>query len=300
MMVFRHLRLDEASAEFLTLWIDVQDRRFNVLEEEFFHDMERIRKILIQAGNQKPVVIRSAKPKGFVVGADLRSILQIHSDAEIQAFLRCGQEALNRWELLPFPTIAWLEGTALGGGLELALACRYRVATLMPDTVFGMPETKLGLTPGWGGTQRLIPLVGWELGLQMLLLGESLDCENALACGLVDQLWPMDLSGDTWNTYGRDLIAQSRSIVRLHERVLSPTDEEELNTWKAAAGRVDEVDSHLRLPAREVIWRDVMAGLYGDFDAGLKAERTNFFELLNRDEVQDALRRFDKPKSPSS
>lgn len=300
MMVFQHLRLDEASAEFFTLWIDMQDRRLNVLEEGFFHELDQIGNLLVEAGNQTPVVVRSAKPKGFVVGADLRRILQIHTDSDIQAFLQCGQEALNRWELLPFPTIAWIEGTALGGGLELALACRYRVATPKPETVLGMPETKLGLTPGWGGTQRLIPLVGWELGLQMLMLGEPIDCEKALACGLVDQLWPAELNRDTWNSHGRSLTSQSRSIVRLHERMLTQTDQERNQMWKAAAGRADEVDSHLKLPAREVIWKDIMAGAYGDLEAGLKAERTNFFELLKRDEVQVALRRFDKPKSPSS
>ena len=124
-MELRHLRYDSDTHPWIDISIDVQDRKLNVLFEGVFDDLlaaiERIR----SGSLDRPVVLRSAKEKGFVVGADLKKILAIDSDAGIQAFLKHGQDVLIELEQLPNPTFAWIRGPCLGGGLELALACKF-------------------------------------------------------------------------------------------------------------------------------------------------------------------------------
>ena len=100
------------------------------------------------------MVIRSGKSSGFIAGADIREFTAITDESAALALIRRGQEILGRIEALRFPTIALINGFCLGGGLELALACRYRVASDDPATRLGLPEVKLGIHPGFGGTVR--------------------------------------------------------------------------------------------------------------------------------------------------
>jgi 3-hydroxyacyl-CoA dehydrogenase/enoyl-CoA hydratase/3-hydroxybutyryl-CoA epimerase len=138
------------------------------------------------------VVFRSAKPSGFMAGADVHRIRQIESESEVRAVLTAGHELFDRGERLPCPTIAVIHGPCLGGGLEFALACRYRVARDDAQTKIGLPEVMLGLIPGWGGTQRLPRVVGLRQALRMILEGSTLSASKAAAAGLVDLIAPPD------------------------------------------------------------------------------------------------------------
>ncbi|HSM87939.1 MAG TPA: enoyl-CoA hydratase/isomerase family protein, partial [Candidatus Limnocylindrales bacterium] len=130
-------------------------------------------------------LIITGNEKFFSAGADLNEISRLGA-AEAFEFSRLGQRLMNSIAGFPVPAIAAIEGYCMGGGLDLALSCRNRVAA--PDAVFGHRGASLGLITGWGGTQRLSRLVGRPRALQMFLLAEKLSAEEALKVGLVDRI----------------------------------------------------------------------------------------------------------------
>ena len=147
----------------------------------------------MQARNDVAGIILTGAGRAFVAGADIGELSGI-SALEGKRLARRGQEIFRRFELSPKPTVAAVNGFALGGGCELAMACQIRIAS--EGAKFGQPEVKLGLIPGYGGTQRLPRLVGRGRALQLLLTGEMIDAQEAFRIGLVnrvvapDQLMP--------------------------------------------------------------------------------------------------------------
>ena len=138
------------------------------------------------------LVIWSAKRNGFVAGADISEFTAIQTAEQGYALVRAGQQVMDRIERLPCPTVAALHGFALGGGLELALACRYRVAADDDKVSLGLPEVQLGIHPGFGGTVRAPRLIGGRAALDLMLTGRPVRARRALALGLVDRLAPPD------------------------------------------------------------------------------------------------------------
>jgi 3-hydroxyacyl-CoA dehydrogenase / enoyl-CoA hydratase / 3-hydroxybutyryl-CoA epimerase len=136
------------------------------------------------------LVIRSAKPSGFIAGADINEFLAIRSPEEGFELVRAGQSVLKQLEDLPCPTLAALHGFALGGGLELALACSYRIGSDDAALSLGLPEVMLGIHPGFGGTVRCVQLIGVRPALEMMLKGRPLRGARALELGLIDELVP--------------------------------------------------------------------------------------------------------------
>jgi len=136
------------------------------------------------------VVIRSGKSSGCIAGADIREFTPLTDKSAALALIRRGQDILSRIEALPFPTIALIHGFCLGGGLELALSCRYRVASDEPATRLGLPEVQLGIHPGFGGTVRLTRLVGPLTAMELMLTGKSLAAKAAVKIGLVNYAIP--------------------------------------------------------------------------------------------------------------
>ena len=138
-------------------------------------------------GSVGGVIVTSAK-KDFVAGAVLEAFTELGDAAEIMGFVTEAQGILRRLETGGKPVVAALNGTALGGGCEIALACHYRIAARRDDARIGLPEVSLGLLPGAGGTQRLPRMLGARAALPLLLEGKRLRPEDALAAGLVDAL----------------------------------------------------------------------------------------------------------------
>ncbi len=170
----------------LMLRIDVPGRSVNVLNAELLADLDAAFDRLAAEHTAPLVFVRSGKSSGFVAGADLHEFLDIKTTAEAEAVSARGQKLFDKLAALPMPTVAALHGPCLGGGLELALACDYRLVFDKPNTQLGLPEVELGLLPGWGGTQRLPRIVGLERALQMILGGRRLDAREALKWGLAD------------------------------------------------------------------------------------------------------------------
>ena len=136
----------------------------------------------------KAVVLISGKPDNFIAGADIEEFTALTTQAEAERLSFEGQEMVSRVETLPKPVVAAINGACLGGGLELALACHYRIATDHHKTQLGLPEVQLGLIPGAGGCQRLPRLVGVRAALDMILAGKSERAAKALRLGLVDEV----------------------------------------------------------------------------------------------------------------
>jgi 3-hydroxyacyl-CoA dehydrogenase/enoyl-CoA hydratase/3-hydroxybutyryl-CoA epimerase len=144
----------------------------------------------IAADPPRALVIRSGKPSGFIAGADIHEFTALTDAEEGFELIRAGQRVLSRLEALPCPTVAAIHGFALGGGLELALACRYRVAANDERLTLGLPEVQLGIHPGFGGTVRSVRLLGVRPAMDMMLNGRPVRGERASQLGLIDRLGP--------------------------------------------------------------------------------------------------------------
>lgn len=177
-----------------TITLDLPGKKVNTLSTKLFDFFERTVSKLQSDKSVKAVVVVSGKADGFVAGADIEELQGVSGRHEILEMVRRAHKLLLKWEALPQPTVAAIHGVALGGGLELALACKYRIATDSKKTKLGLPEVQLGLIPGAGGTQRLPLLVGLTTALDMILTGKQLDAKRARKNGLVDEVvHPNDL-----------------------------------------------------------------------------------------------------------
>jgi len=139
----------------------------------------------LAVGDARALLVTGAGPKAFCAGADVSELIG-RTLAEQKRGVEVGQATFARIERLPMPSVAIINGFAFGGGLELALACTFRIAT--PNAKLGLPEIKLGLIPGYGGTQRLPRVVGEARALEMILTGKAIDAQTALAWGLVSRI----------------------------------------------------------------------------------------------------------------
>ena len=176
----------------------------------------------LQSLRQKPprgLVIRSAKASGFVAGADVKEFVQLTSADQAFELVRAAQTILDHLESLPCPTVAIIHGFALGGGLELALACRYRVGVKGDKFSVGLPEVMLGIHPGFGGTVRAVRRAGVRTAMEMMLTGKTLRADKALRAGFIDRLvFPSDAEAAA-----RELIIRQpkQRQPKLLDRVLS-------------------------------------------------------------------------------
>ena len=143
----------------------------------------------------KGLIFRSGKAAGFIAGADIQEFTQLDTPEKGRALVERGWHLFNRLAAVPYPTLAVVRGHCLGGGLELALACRYILAVDESGTKLGLPEVMLGIFPGWGGMLRLPQRVGPALALDMMLSGKTLDARRAKKLGLADECVPPRVMG---------------------------------------------------------------------------------------------------------
>jgi 3-hydroxyacyl-CoA dehydrogenase/enoyl-CoA hydratase/3-hydroxybutyryl-CoA epimerase len=204
--------------------------------------------LLAQAAGQRlrGLVVRSARPDQFIAGADVREIRALRSFQDAEAASRRGQRLFATLEALPFPVVAAIGGPCLGGGTELALACHYRVAADAPRVEIGLPEVKLGILPGWGGTQRLPRLLGLAPALDIILNGRSLDARRARAVGLVDDLAPPEILVAA----AERLIEEAHEGARRPRQRLSDGPLARFNPWRRASLAMTARVARQRLQAR--------------------------------------------------
>ncbi len=168
--------------------IDVPGKALNVLNRQVLADLDNALAVLEGQPILPAVVVRGGKKTGFLAGADLSEFTAIRTADEARAMSEAGQKLFKRLADLPGPSVAVIHGPCLGGGLELALACDYRMVYDRPDTQLGLPETELGLLPAWGGTVRLPRVIGLERALLVILSGKRLNAKEAKEWGLADEI----------------------------------------------------------------------------------------------------------------
>ncbi len=172
----------------LVVTIDQPNEPVNTLSPALAAEFEEIFVRVTGDTLIKGLVLISGKPDVFIAGADIQQFPELRTSEDAERVSRLGQELLDRLEKLRVPTVAAIHGACLGGGLELALACRYRICTDHPKTTLALPEVQLGLIPGMGGTQRLPRRVGLQAALDMILTGRTVRPRRALQIGLVDEM----------------------------------------------------------------------------------------------------------------
>ena len=180
-------RMTRDADDIAWLTLDRPETSANTLSRDVLVELDGLVSQL-SAAPPRGVVLKSAKRSGFVAGADIREFVAMESAAVAYGNVSAGQHVLDHLEALPCPTVVAMHGFALGGGLELALACQYRVAVGDDRLTLGFPEVMLGLHPGFGGTVRSVRLIGVRAAMDMMLTGKNIRADKALKLGLVDRL----------------------------------------------------------------------------------------------------------------
>lgn len=203
----RATALDISSDGVAVLTLDTPGK-LNVLSPAVFEELNERFEELGRSSEVKSLVIESAKRGSFVAGADITHLATITDAAAGAEMSRQAQGVFQKLDDLPFPTVAAIDGVCLGGGLEMALACSYRIITDTPGTQLGLPEVQLGLIPGAGGTQRLPHLIGFTESLDLILTGKKVRPRKAYKMGLADELVPVQLLGERARKAAAELAAK--------------------------------------------------------------------------------------------
>ncbi|HEX5176303.1 MAG TPA: 3-hydroxyacyl-CoA dehydrogenase NAD-binding domain-containing protein [Chthoniobacteraceae bacterium] len=279
------IRVERSPDDMVVLTFDRPHSGANVFDRETLELLETQLDEIGRTG-APGLVLQSAKPAIFVAGADLFSI-QSMSEAELLEFIALGQRAFSKIAALRIPTVAAVHGAALGGGLELCLACDWRVASPDRATKFGLPETKLGILPAWGGSTRLPRVIGLRKALDAILGGKTFNARKALAIGLIDDIAPRAYLLDTARSY----LARGKRHRRSAGRPLIPA-----LIAKGLAPKFHRVlhkKTHGHYPALDRALDVVLgAASASNEEKGLALERAAIGELISLEPTKNLLRLF--------
>jgi 3-hydroxyacyl-CoA dehydrogenase/enoyl-CoA hydratase/3-hydroxybutyryl-CoA epimerase len=271
----------------LVVTIDKPGDSVNTLTTTLVGEFETLFQRIEQDPAIKSVVLLSGKPDTFIAGADIEQFTEFRAAADAERVSRLGQDVLNRLEKLDAPVVAAIHGACLGGGLEVALACRYRVATDHAKTVFALPEVQLGVIPGMGGTQRLPKRVGLQAALDMILAGRNVRAKRALQMGLVDEMVHPAALRDIALERARALASRELKPDRggAHGALSLVLEHNPLGrsvVFKKARESVME-KTHGHFPAPLAALEAVQAGYSRGFKEGLREEARLFGEMAVTD-----------------
>lgn len=277
-----------------TIWLDQPGEKVNKLTLAMIEDFSDVLERLEQDDQIDGAVFASRKDDNFLAGADIGLLRSFEDPDEVREHVRRGQRLYDRLADLDKPVVAAVHGPCVGGGLELALACDYRIASDSKETRFSAAEVKLGLLPAFGGCQRLPRTVGLQAALPMLLTGKNVYAGPARKAGLADAL-----------IHRQGLVAAARRAARgLAEGEIEPAGKDRSLWRRAIEGtplrRVvfdrakDDVDERTygNFPAPYKILDAVRTGLEDGFDAGLEAEVEHFATLLFTPEARALIHLF--------
>ncbi|MEF1308853.1 fatty acid oxidation complex subunit alpha FadJ [Vibrio mytili] len=271
-----NLNIDEQNIAWLA--IDVPNEKMNTLQAAFAQEMNGIFTQLNEASGIKGMIIHSLKPDNFVAGADVRMLEACTTASEAEALAKQGQELFQQLSELPYPVVAAIHGPCLGGGLELALACDYRVCTNSDKTRLGLPEVQLGLLPGSGGTQRLPRLIGLLPSLDIILTGKQLRANKAKKLGVVDDCVPETILLDV----AQQFLDKGKNKGKKHsakEKLMSGSGLGRKFIFEQAAKKTHQ-KTRGNYPAAEAILEVIQHGLEKGFVKGQELEAKRFGELV--------------------
>lgn len=221
MQEYKHWRLESDADHVLWLYFDKNNTSVNTIDREVMEELNTIIDLLDNDTEHKGIILASGKKNGFIAGADISQFTQFSDIDEAVNLLRHGQQILDKLENCKLPVVAMIDGFCLGGGLEIALACRYRVVEEGSKTRLGLPEVKLGIHPGWGGTVRLPRLIGAPEAMNMILSGHTVSGKAAAKLGFADVAVPR-----------RHLIRAAKYYALEHPKPHQPTFLQDLTNKK--------------------------------------------------------------------
>jgi 3-hydroxyacyl-CoA dehydrogenase/enoyl-CoA hydratase/3-hydroxybutyryl-CoA epimerase len=278
------------------LVFDHPTEKMNVISAQF---MEEFLEILDRIGKDdkvRGVVLESRKPGVFIAGADIKWLQDLKTAEDCRNFAKMAHVPFDRLEALKVPTVAAIGGVCLGGGLEIALACRWRVAADSPTVQIGLPEVKLGVIPGGGGTQRLPALVGIKNALELATAGKTLRVQEALKLGIVDALFPAENLAEKAKEFLLQKIREQAPVARpwlSGEFRYGATVEEKAPEFQkqlfAGARQMTMKATKGFIPAPLKVIDSMEAGAAGGFKAGLKAEQEIFGNILFSHEARNLI-----------
>ncbi|MBE4583613.1 multifunctional fatty acid oxidation complex subunit alpha [Vibrio navarrensis] len=271
------LKIDEQNIAWLA--IDVPNEKMNTLQAAFADEMTEIFAQLKDSSGVKGLIVHSLKPDNFVAGADVRMLEACKSAAEAESLASQGQTLFQQLSELPYPVVAAIHGPCLGGGLELALACDYRVCTDADATRLGLPEVQLGLLPGSGGTQRLPRLIGLLPSLDLILTGKQLRAQKAKKLGVVDACVPATILLDVAKQFIDKGKRSTKQKVTTKEKILSGSSLGRKFVFEQAAKKTNE-KTRGNYPATVAILEVIQHGLEKGMKQGLELEAKRFGELV--------------------
>ncbi len=214
----QHWKLETDASGIAWLCLDKADAKANVLSSEVIRELDGLLDT-IEAEKPKGLVMHSGKPGSFIMGADINEFGDFKSADEVARLGKLGQSVFLRIKALPCPTVVAINGVCLGGGLEIAMMFDYRIGPPGDSRIFGLPEVKLGLHPGFGGTVRAVQISGVRAGMQLMLTGNPINSGKALKIGLIDRI----AGDDEWRDVARKLISGKPPTAKapLVDRVMS-------------------------------------------------------------------------------
>ncbi|MBC7966822.1 MAG: enoyl-CoA hydratase/isomerase family protein, partial [Fuerstia sp.] len=290
---FKHLSVSVDDRNVATVTLNAADRSVNVFDEELLCEMRSVISQFEMQPELALIVFRSSKASGFLAGADVAHIQSIESPEAAKEALKQGQDLFDSLASLRVPTVAVIHGACLGGGLEFAMACRYRIALESNSTRLGLPETQLGLIPGWGGTQRLPKIVGLSHAMTMILEGSQLSVRDALKAGLVDAIASTEKTEQDVSRFLLTcrLSARPKPRVRSWWKWLMELSRPGQAMLLAIARR--RIARRARnYPALPAALRALEVGLRKGSAAGLQEERAQFCRLLFQPTTRNLLELF--------
>jgi 3-hydroxyacyl-CoA dehydrogenase/enoyl-CoA hydratase/3-hydroxybutyryl-CoA epimerase len=265
--------------------IDLASEKVNKFSAEVMAELGELVRTLQGMNEVRAVAFTSAKPGVFIAGADIRELAEIHERSDALAKAHAGQRLFQRLAELPMPTVAVIDGACMGGGLEFALACTYRVVADEDKTALALPEVTLGIIPGWGGTQRLPRLIGPAAALEMILGGRPVNARKAIKIGLADACAARAFLADEVRAFIERILrpggAQAVRERRPHgwrRRLLEGNPLGRLLLFRSASAELQRKTRGL-LPAPRAALEVVQATIGADLASGLEVEAERFADL---------------------
>lgn len=291
-MSFASLEVEQGKA---LIWLDQPGEKVNKLSLELVEEFESLLSRIEESSEIQAAILISRKPDNFIAGADIEKFLKMTEPGQAARLSERGNLLLEKMARSKKPMIAAINGAALGGGLEVALACQYRIVTDHPKTVLALPEVQLGLLPAGGGTQRLPRLIGVQRALDYLLTGRNIYPRQALRLGLADAL----VAAPTLRSSALKIAEQIRqgrfeaspSKVPFWSRLLESNRLGRSLIFKGAARRVSG-KTRGNYPAPPKIIECVREGLNRGMQAGFAAEARAFDELIRSPESRELVNLF--------
>ncbi|WP_294951448.1 3-hydroxyacyl-CoA dehydrogenase NAD-binding domain-containing protein [Sulfurovum sp.] len=266
----------------VTLTFDTPEKPVNILCFDALYQLEQILDILQKDSSVKILFIESAKKSIFIAGADIKEIKAFQDEKEIVKTLSRAQAVLSTLGNLPFATVSVIDGACLGGGLELAMACDYRLATNDEHTRLGLVEVSLGIIPGLGGTQRLPKLVGYQKAIELITASKRLKGDKALKLGLVDASVPSGYLSFKKEEFIQDILdgtladrtTKIRRRVTWYEKIFPLKS---IIAQLAKASVIAKTEGHYPAPVKAIEVLEKTLNM--PMEEGLKVERETFAPL---------------------